>query len=99
MKKLNELTLSRARMTTPVLLGGRNVEFMKLCSNCLMFTDAAWQMDRRVSDLWSVASESPWKHSGWHHLLIFSANPNSFVHIPPRDLLFTFFLSLWNVHI
>lgn len=51
-----------------------------------MFTDAAWQMDRRVSDLWPVASESLWKHSGWHPLLIISANPNRFVHIPPSAL-------------
>uniref|UniRef100_A0A667XH99 Stromal interaction molecule 1b n=1 Tax=Myripristis murdjan TaxID=586833 RepID=A0A667XH99_9TELE len=30
---------------------------------------AAWQMDRRVSDLWPLSgiadSQSPWKHSGW----------------------------------
>lgn len=31
--------------------------------------DAAWQMDRRVSDLWPLSgiadNPSPWKHSGW----------------------------------
>lgn len=63
-----------------------------------MFTDAAWQMDRRVSDLWPVASESLWKHSGWHHLIILLVTPNNFVHIFPSALLFAFFLSLWKVH-
>uniref|UniRef100_A0A4W5LIV7 Uncharacterized protein n=1 Tax=Hucho hucho TaxID=62062 RepID=A0A4W5LIV7_9TELE len=32
---------------------------------------AAWQMDRRVSDLWPMSgisdSQSPWKYSGWAH--------------------------------
>lgn len=32
-------------------------------------SDAAWQMDRRVSDLWPLSgiadTQSPWKHSGW----------------------------------
>lgn len=33
--------------------------------------DAAWQMDRRVSDLWPLSgmadTHSSWKHSGWPH--------------------------------
>ncbi|KAI3374065.1 hypothetical protein L3Q82_022624 [Scortum barcoo] len=42
---------------------------------------AAWQMDRRVSDLWPLSSiadtQSPWKHSGWP--LPLSASPSLIV--------------------
>uniref|UniRef100_A0A8C5B8X1 Stromal interaction molecule 1 n=1 Tax=Gadus morhua TaxID=8049 RepID=A0A8C5B8X1_GADMO len=45
---------------------------------------AAWQMDRRVSDIWPMSgisdSQSPWKHSGWTlppSLSLFSPQPHS----------------------
>lgn len=68
----------------PPLIGPLFLAPLSLCLDWLP-PDAAWQMDRRVSDLWPLSgiadTQSPWKYSGWPRSAL--ASPSLFGFVTP----------------